>query len=91
MQSKSCGTYMSHGEIVTRASIEGTVPGGNATVDWSISAGSLPPGLSLGGTTGVISGTPTAPGTYNFTVRTADPGEPSFQDTQALTIIITAP
>ena len=36
---------------------------------WSISAGSLPTGLSLGSSTGIISGTPTAIGAGTFTVK----------------------
>src|SRR6202034_73158 len=44
---------------------------------WSISSGSLPAGLTLTGTTGVISGTPTATGTGNFTVTVADSGNPT--------------
>ncbi len=36
--------------------------------DWRVTAGSLPPGLVLNQTTGIISGTPTVNGTYNFTV-----------------------
>ena len=39
---------------------------GNATL--SVTAGSLPTGLSLNATTGAIMGTPTAANTYNFTV-----------------------
>jgi hypothetical protein len=39
---------------------------------WQVTAGSLPPGLSLDNSTGTISGTPTTPGTYNFTVTAAD-------------------
>ena len=46
--------------------------GGKAPRTWSVSAGSLPAGLSLAGSTGVIFGTPTAGGTFNFTVRVAD-------------------
>ena len=50
------------------------VPAGTASpyevpVFWILpSPGSLPAGLSLGTTTGLISGTPTAPGTFPFTV-----------------------
>jgi hypothetical protein len=35
----------------------------------AISAGVLPPGLSLDGTLGFVSGTPTSPGTYTFTAH----------------------
>ncbi len=36
---------------------------------WSLDSGALPTGLSLTGSTGVISGTPTASGTFTFTAR----------------------
>ncbi len=39
---------------------------------WSLGSGSLPPGLTLGSASGVISGAPTNPGTFNFTVRLTD-------------------
>jgi probable HAF family extracellular repeat protein len=35
-------------------------------------AGSLPPGLALAAHTGAITGTPTEPGTFNFTVQATD-------------------
>lgn len=40
---------------------------------FNVSAGSLPPGLTLSGAGG-LSGTPTVAGTYNFTVRAVDGG-----------------
>lgn len=46
--------------------------GGKTTYSWSISAGSLPAGLTLNSTTGVISGTPTTKGTFSFTVKVTD-------------------
>ncbi|HEY5996935.1 MAG TPA: cytochrome D1 domain-containing protein [Candidatus Deferrimicrobiaceae bacterium] len=39
---------------------------------WSIPVGTLPPGLTLDGTTGVISGTPTTAGKYDFTAQVTD-------------------
>jgi hypothetical protein len=36
---------------------------------WSVSAGTPPPGLALGGSDGVLSGTPTTVGSYTFTVK----------------------
>ena len=41
---------------------------GGGTLSWSVSAGSLPAGLTLG-SNGVVSGTPSAAGSYTFTVR----------------------
>jgi hypothetical protein len=40
--------------------------------NWNINSGSLPTGLTISSTTGVISGTPTATGTSTFTVQVTD-------------------
>lgn len=51
-----------------------TATGVAAAYTWSISSGSLPSGLTLNATSGVLSGTVTgAPATYSFTVRATDP------------------
>jgi Putative Ig domain len=50
-----------------------TVQSGTGPYVFSVSVGSLPPGLSLGSSTGVISGTPTStPATYTFTIQVID-------------------
>lgn len=46
----------------------GTPPYGN----WTVSGGSLPPGLTLSPSVGVISGTPNASGTFTFSVTVTD-------------------
>jgi prepilin-type N-terminal cleavage/methylation domain-containing protein len=46
--------------------------GGRSSYTWSITSGSLPLNLSLNGSTGVISGTTTTAGTYNFVVQLSD-------------------
>jgi uncharacterized protein YjdB len=43
--------------------------GGTPPYSWSIASGTLPAGLTLTSSTGVISGTPTATGTSSFTVQ----------------------
>jgi len=48
------------------------ISGGLAPITYSIIGGSLPPGLGLNSSTGVISGTPTSSGNYSFTVRAED-------------------
>ncbi len=63
--------------------------GGKAPRTWNVSAGSLPAGLSLASSTGVISGTPIAGGTFNFTVRVADAN--NTVATKNLSIVIAVP
>lgn len=48
-----------------------TATGGIPPYSWSVSAGTLPAGVTLG-TNGVFSGTPTTAGTSNFTVQVRD-------------------
>ena len=49
-------------------------PAGSGTppYSWSIIAGTLPPGLVLNGSTGVLSGVPAVPGFFSFTIQVQD-------------------
>jgi len=65
--------------------------GGTPPYSWTISAGSLPPGLSLSAS-GAISGTASAQGTYSFTVQAADGATPtSLTTTAGLTLTVSVP
>jgi subtilisin family serine protease len=46
--------------------------GGLPGFTWTVSAGSLPPGLAINPNTGEISGTPSGAGAFTFTVQVAD-------------------
>lgn len=65
--------------------------GGTTPYSWSVTAGSLPAGLSLDASTGEISGAPTASGTSNFTVQVMDSAATPASATQSLSIAITSP
>jgi subtilisin family serine protease len=63
--------------------------GGTTPYAWSLASGSLPPGLTLGGGTGAVTGTPTSAGTFAFTARVADAlGQTA---TRALSIFVAGP
>ena len=63
--------------------------GGTGVLTWSLSAGTLPPGLNLNTSTGVISGTPTTIIKSSFTVMVVDAAGAS--GTKALSITIGTP
>lgn len=65
--------------------------GGEGTYSFAVATGStLPTGLSLDGTTGVLSGTVTVVGTYDFSVTATDSSNTSLTGTQAYTLSVTA-
>jgi hypothetical protein len=53
--------------------------GGTGPYQWSVADGSLPDGLSLDPDYGMVTGTPTAPGAYTFTVHLTDSSTPTAQ------------
>lgn len=62
--------------------------GGNAPIVWQITAGALPPGLTLESTTGIVKGSPNSLGAFTFTVQATDQSDmpgPST-DSQIFTI-----
>jgi hypothetical protein len=73
------------GDVGTAYSISFAATGGTSPITWSVSAGTLPAGLTLNAA-GVLSGTPTTAGTSNFTVKVADAIGASATKAFALTI-----
>jgi hypothetical protein len=54
--------------LVGRAYADTIVAAGVGGVAWSLTAGALPPGVSLAGASGAIGGKPTVEGHYDFTI-----------------------
>jgi hypothetical protein len=66
------------------------VSGGTAPYTWSIASGQLPAGLSLAANTGIISGTPTASGSYSFVVSVVDSSSSAQSATATVTMSVAA-
>ncbi len=64
-------TTLPNGALNTSYNQSLTASGGTTPHTFSLSAGELPPGLTLAAT-GVLSGTPTTPGNFTFAVRATD-------------------
>lgn len=64
---------------------------GRAPLSWSVSSGSLPPGLALDGQTGVISGTPSRHGEFPLEITLSDGHQPPLTATRRFVIRIALP
>lgn len=64
-----------------------TASGTTQPVSWSVPAGALPAGLTLGTSTGLLAGTPAAAGVFSFTVQATDSGGRSGQRAYTMTVL----
>ncbi|MEO7860445.1 MAG: putative Ig domain-containing protein, partial [Nitrospirales bacterium] len=83
-------TTLPNGTVASAYSQSVKAAGGTGALTWNISAGSLPTGLNpIDPTTGQITGTPSAAGTFTFTVQATD--TLNQFDSQELSITIDLP
>jgi hypothetical protein len=87
------GSYTSTANVneAYSSNVTWTQPAGGGAVSsaltYNVQSGSLPTGLSLNTSTGAIAGTPTTPGTYNFTIRATN-GDSGTATTSTQTITV---
>ena len=81
-----------NGTVASAYSQTITASGGTAPYSFAVTAGALPAGLTLS-SSGALSGTPTAGGTFNFTVSATDSstGTGPYTGSRAYTLIIDVP
>jgi Putative Ig domain len=81
-------TSLPNGRVGAAYSATLTATGGTPPYGWTLTSGTLPAGLTFNGTTGVISGTPTATATATaLTFQVSDSGNPV--QTQGTTLALT--
>ena len=81
-------TSLSSGVQGTAYSASLSATGGTGSYAWTITSGALPAGLTLAATTGTISGTPTAIGTFTFTIQASSGGQAT---SRTFTLAVAAP
>jgi len=72
----------------TQFSNQFAATGGTTPYTWSVANGTLPGGLTLNTTTGLLSGTPNAAGNFSFTLQVTDSGQRTGQ--KAITFNVAA-
>ena|SRR5579872_1136489 len=81
-------TSLPNGFVGTAYSVGLSATGGTPPYAW-MAKGAIPPGLTLGSSTGVISGTPSTASSYTFTVTLSDGAGASVS--QSLTVTVSGP
>jgi large repetitive protein len=72
------------GQVGQAYNMQFTATGG--ATSWSVSSGSLPAGINLNSSTGLLSGNPTTTGDYNFKISATD-GTRTDSQTYAMTVV----
>ena len=92
LQQPACGSPptiacpVNNQAIIGVAFTSTVIASGTAPLSYSIVGGSLPPGLTLNASTGVISGIPTVRGVFSYTVQVTDGNGLTAQATCPLTV-----
>ena len=82
---------LGNGTVNSAYSSSLSATGGTAPYSYSITSGSLPAGLSLNTSTGLLSGTPSASGSANLTITATDAYGATGSQAYSLLIIAQAP
>jgi hypothetical protein len=67
-------TASTYREVGVAYSQDNTASGGTGSYTYNVSSGTLPAGVSLDTSTGLVSGTPTTSGAFSYTIRVVDTG-----------------
>jgi putative Ig domain-containing protein len=68
-----------------------TASGGSAPYTWTVTAGTLPPGLAINCCGWLLFGTPTSAGTFTFTVTVTDSALPPETGSQSFMVVVNSP
>ena len=84
-------TSLPNAMVTTPYSTTIATTGGTGSNTFAVASGTLPTGLALNTSTGVISGTPTAYGTSTFSISIVDTSSSHLPVTQSYTLAVLAP
>jgi hypothetical protein len=84
-------TNIPNGQVTQQYSSQVQAIGGTQPYTYIVSTGALPSGVALSARTGILSGTPTASGTFRFTIRVSDVAQPVATASREYTLVINQP
>jgi hypothetical protein len=78
-------TNLNNGSVGSAYLVTMAATGGTPAYSWSLASGQLPPGITLS-SAGIVSGTPTNTGTFNFTIQVTDSLSANFSEAFVITV-----